>query len=95
MATIFEAVPQTRTRTIAGSGNMSVIDRMATFGQPPVTRLDPAANARGVESHRSNGGRADLDRPVTPGAAANYGLRPLVMDPFLPDFEKYQRTRIE
>lgn len=57
--------------------------------------FDHKTNAAGIESHRSNGGRADLDRPISPGPAPSYGLRPAIMDTMLPDYEKYQPNSIE
>ena len=57
--------------------------------------FDHKANAAGINSHRDNGGRADLNAPISPGRAPSYGLRPPIMDPMLPDFETYQPNSIE
>ena len=48
-----------------------------------------------IEGHRNNGGRADLNRPVVGGPAPSYGIRPAIMDQFLPDFGRYQPRSIE
>lgn len=57
--------------------------------------FDPKANAAGIESHRNNGGRADLNNPVSPGAAPSYGIRPAIMDPNNPEFENFQPNSLE
>jgi hypothetical protein len=58
-------------------------------------RLSAADNARGVEVNRSNGGRADLNNPISSGAAPHYGIRPAVMDQLLPEYEEFQPNSIE
>jgi hypothetical protein len=56
----------------------------------PYDPFDPKVNAANVEAQRSNGGRADLNNPISPGPAPSYGIRPPIMDPNLPEFEQFQ-----
>jgi hypothetical protein len=66
-------------------------DRMKRLTPSPARS---ATMKRFIESSR-DGGPADLSRPTIIGPVPNYGLRPPIMDPNLPDFERYQPTSIE